>query len=300
MELMIVTGLISIIVMTAMSVLLGIHNTYVRSSMRLDTAIEEALGQRAVWLNLVNSGPSYNNLIQADDNGRQFFDLFTDVGRQAFTPAELTRVRALTNVGDSIHFLLFDRPAQPVVYYDVANAYDITPGADTSLTGLLTYSGVNRAGYVDRLNRAMWRAGKLLMLYSPTSLRAPAAPLTTPTRFTIFTGRVTGTTLTPDTAGGLIRNTHPVTTAAIPSPDAFFRTAPPVGGVAPFVFLAGVELIRYRIAANPAAATGKMLQRQVWDGGAWGANYPVAVSVSSVIFRRPSVIIPTINVDMQF
>ncbi|MGE0763336.1 MAG: type II secretion system protein [Bdellovibrionales bacterium] len=309
-ETTIVIAILTVVLSTAFTVLILMQETYFRTAQDLSDISEKSLGERAVWLNLLNAGASFNNVNQLDDNGLQFFDLLPDYPSKLIPGPDSNRTRTVTlnAIGESINFLLFDKRTDPPVYYDATHAYTYTTSGNVSLPGTMTFGSLNRNNYLDNLNNALFRPNNMLMVYSPVALRAPGAAMVVPPRFAIYTGRVVGAGLPADTGGGVIRNTHPVNGAVLNNLDTFFRTAPPQGSPNQIIFVAGVQLIRYRLQAVAASALlqrqaqagGMTLQRQVWRAGAWTLDTPIAVGVTQVIFRRETLSIPTITADLRF
>lgn len=299
MEMIIVLGILSVVLSTVFTVLITFQSTYHKTSREFGEVTEKALGERAVWLSLINAGPSFNNMNQPDDLGREFFDLLPDYSSKLINPA-INRQRTLTlnNTGETAAFLLFDKQAYPPVYYDSVRAYNITQPATVDAAGSMAYNNLNKDGYMNILNPVLYRNNNMLMLYSPIGLRPPGAPMTTPPKFTIFTGRVTGGGFAADTAG-IIRNTHPATGAVLADPDQFFRNAPAMGSANQMVLVAGVTLIRY-VLQKSTTTLNCMLVRQVWNGQAWAQTTPIALGVTEVKFKRESISVATVSSEMKF
>lgn len=311
MEMIVTLAILSVLISAGFVILNLTQKTFITTSQDLNNVTEKSLGERAVWLNLLNAGPSFNNINQADDNNRQFFDFLPDYPAKTISPIDAQkRVLTLDALGESIPFLIFDKDNYPPVYYDPARAYTIVTSGNVSLSGTLTFTGVNKDGYLQSLNPNIYRENQLVLLYSPVHLRPPGTAMTTAPHFTIFTGRISGNSISADNGGGVIRNTHPISGNTINSPDQFFRWAPPIGSANQMVLVAGVQLIRYRLQPVPQSALlqvqnrqgggGFMLERQVWMNGAWTLNTPIAMGVTQAIFRRDSISTATITSDLRF
>lgn len=297
-ELSITIGIVAILLSTIFTVLISMQKTYNLTARKLDNTTEKTLGERFIWLNSVNAGPSFNNLNSLDDAGLFFWDLWSDYPGKRLGGVS-SRTKTLDVAGESLELLLFDRQADPPVYYDPVMAYDVVLGANADTLGTMTFMGLNYNNYLDALNPAIYLDGKMVMIYSPIALRPLGVPPNAiPPRFSIFTGTVTGAALGADNGGGIIRNTQPVTGAVNGTADGFFRNAPQVGAATQMVFVAGVELIRFIIQAR--AGGGFNLVRNTWVNGVWAKPFLVAANINSAVFTRSSVSVATIDGLINF
>jgi prepilin-type N-terminal cleavage/methylation domain-containing protein len=273
-----------------------------RIQRKLDQTVEETIGQRIILNDLSGAGASFNLLLQPDDNGRQFFDLLSDYPDRLLLPADRARVLTLSTAGDDILFVTVDPSRAAPVLYDPPAAYNLTVGATPGVAGSIAYVGVNNNSYLSNRVPGYWQSGNLMMLYSPITWRALGAPLTTPSRYTIFVGVVNAVSNDLDvfTLSGQLPAFHPVdNTVIFGSPDNFFRTLLPSSGGTTPVMIKMIKIFRYQLVTNGSQLS---LMKQRFNTGSMSFETPgliVLNNVTRVTFSRSSVTLPMITYDVE-
>lgn len=253
--------------------------------------IDMLLTERMVFRDLLNASPSLNNLNITDDFQNGFFDFFPDINAPQYRGRLERQVTLDLATRNDFYMILTDlRAGQPMVY-DPAAAYNIAQPGSPANTGTLTFSSINRNGYVTALNPRLWQDGRVLMLDTPGRVRpAGADPTRVLPRSPIFIGQVQGSVLTP-LRPNYIRRDHPMQpNLFIDSADMFLRTAPPMSGNSPVVRLQAVQIVRYFLRRSPIRPELADVYRQTYSLGGFGNEQLLAKEVKALRFERKSVL----------
>lgn len=260
----------------------------------LEDSIDTVLAERTILLNLRQVDPSYNNLIQLDDNGLQFFDYYPDISENMLGNSNSRTLTLQPNGTTSIHFLIQDLAAGPLLLYDPVAAYNIGPiPTNLNQAASLSFISLNKSNWITGQRPSFWANDQLLFLDSVSKVRPivqNSVNLLTPPRSPVFVGRVNGPQLIVDpTFANLINYTDPQNGQAISNEDAFLRAVPSSGGGQPIVRIRGVKLIKFSIQANQNGTDAKLF-RQIYQGnGVFSSPFMVSDRVLKIIFQRSTV-----------
>ena len=310
-ESLLVCGLSAMITLAAIS----LKNSVSKNTENFDDLFTETsdniIAERYLLYDLRTAFPSFNNLEVKDDDGKQFFELISDVpGASVANPKRTITLGPSTIAADKqTQELVLMTSKSFAAIYDPVAAYDNDPILRT-----VTFNSVNRSNYADGLFTEAsdkWIDGSLWLLYSPVALREPAAPLTDPARWPIFVGKVTGSALNPEPLatttvrtlnGRIVRNSHPADSAlTIDSADLFFRKLYPASGGPPPVFLMPVSFVKYnfvREEVKPGVYVNKLFRR-AWKNGAFEPKgQMIAKDIQKILITRDSVTIPSVGAQV--
>lgn len=305
---------------------LFIHDFIKRlSQYEKESAVESEMAVLSIMaMNILKkSSLSFNRIYLADDKGRNFFDYYPDMPMSTFS-SDGDRSILLT-AGDNVkafYLLSTEEGDFRSMSYNPMHAYDeLTTPTDIRLDGTIRYRGLNtvpaitdNAG-VPAKYRLMttyfeerWANGKLFVLTCPTYLR-PLDPvsntinLKAAPRTATFIGKVMNDDLVPLYDGEAtvkILNYHPVTQAAYNSLDQYLRTLPVVGGASSFVKIEPAQLARFEMRPNKNYPSGFAdLYLRKWNSGGFSQEYSVAEKIKSVAFKRKSITLPLISMEIQ-
>ncbi|MCM2280919.1 MAG: hypothetical protein NDI61_03635 [Bdellovibrionaceae bacterium] len=307
-ELIVAVGVAVTVVLIASSVLYELQNSSNRLRKAMDQEIDFSIGIREMVNLLRKSALSYNNLIVQDDNGRNFFDLITDITATQI-PDISARSRRLTlslapGGITQLVFIFNDDPASQGFLYNPIDAYNVgPPPGNLDVSGAINYRGINADNVVAARAPGVWRQGNLVLLFSPIPLRemiGGTVDVFTPPRNAIYFGRVRGDDVEHVSLGGLIRNTHPAKASLVlDSGDKFFRNLPSIGGSSPMVILQPVGLLRFYLMPTTVsgAVTGRLIT-QTYSEGAWSDASVVFPDIKGVVFKRELISTPQISIQV--
>lgn len=319
-ELMTVIAIISVVV-------LG-NTLFINDFLKRMTAYEkESMNEselailNTMALNILKkSSLSFNLVSQADDNNRNFYDYYPDMPLGSFTNEERTFTLSAPSTTRFLYIISTEEGKSASTVFDPMHAYAIAaPAANLVTDTTLSYTGLNSVPNITDASgsaatlRVMsqifgkrWAAGELFVVYCPSYLRPKATVtlgLTTVPRMPAFIGKVSGndlSILTNTEASITMLNTHPITTIAYTNLNNYFMTLPTVGGAAPFVKVEPVELNRFEFRANTSYPSGYGdLYLNKWKNSAYGSSILVATKIKSVVFKRTSVTLPLISLEIE-
>jgi len=263
---------------------------------------------------------SFNRISLRDDNGQSFFDYYPDVPLSTFGNNGDRSI--LLTVANKKNFYLFSTEEGDFssMNYDPMHAYAQT-AAPASIVddGQIAYRGLNsvpnitdasgnaaRTKLMTSYFDTRWASGKIFILTCPTYLRpvvGNSINIMTSPRTASLIGKVVNDDLLPLFDGEAtvpLINTHPVTLAPYNSVDQYFRTLPTVGGASPFVKIEPAQLIRFEMRANKLYPSGYAdLYIQKWSPSGFNSDIAVAEKIKSVEFKRKSVTLPLISMEIQ-
>lgn len=321
-EIMLVVGLMTFVVLgntMFINDFIRRMNQYEKESM--DESQMAVLNIMAVNI-MKKSALSYNRIRIADDSNASFFDYYPDMPLSTFgtTGSRSFTIRA-TDRTKYFYMLSSDEADFDALTYEPMHAYEeVSTPPDFTADGVIRYRGLNSVPDISSGNGAVatdklmtkvfgerWAQGKVFVLTCPTYLRPVSAAntvnLMTLPRMPSFIGKVNGDDLLPlfnSEAGITINNTHPVTTAAYNSLDQYFRSLPTVGGAAPFVKIEPAVLYRFEMRANsnyPAGFADLVLKK--WSPTGYGSEILVTEKIRSVEFKRSSIALPVVSLEVQ-
>lgn len=270
---------------------------------------------------LKKSSLSFNRLTLTDDKGKNFFEYYPDLPQSIFG-ANGERIYTLSSANLNKRFYLISTEEGDFnsLSYDPMHAYDeISTPPDITKDGTIRYRGINTIPAIadDSGNMAKeklmtkyfgerWAQGKIFVLTCPTYLRPALANntinLMTPPRTASIITKVSSDDLVPlfnSEAGIGLWNYHPVTLAPYNSIDQFFRTIPVVGGASPFVKIEPALLTRFELRANRNYPSGYYdLFMAKWSPAGYKEEISVAEKIRSVEFKRKSVTLPLISMEI--
>jgi prepilin-type N-terminal cleavage/methylation domain-containing protein len=267
---------------------------------------------------LKKSSLSFNRLSLKDDNNVNFFDFYPDMPYSSFSSE--SRIFTLSGTAKYFYILSSDEGRFSSTVFDPVHAYIVnTPPADVVTDGTTTYRGLNSvpdftndagtkasAKMMTQIFGTRWATGKVFVVTCPTYLRpitgAATVNLATAPRMPTIVGRVSGDDielLTSTETGVPINNTHPVTGAAYASLDNYFRTLPTVGGAAPFVKIEPALVSRFELIPSTTASGYFDLYLKYWTAAGYAEQVQVALKVKTVTFKRKSITLPIISMEIQ-
>lgn len=269
---------------------------------------------------LKKSSLSFNRIQLADDNKANFFDFYPDMPKSSFSSE--SRIFTMDSTTKNFFIISSDEARYLSTVFDPVHAYTVeAPPANVLDDGGATYRGLNSvpdftndAGGKSTLKMMTqifgdrWSPGKVFVVTCPTYLRpisgaTASVSLQTAPRMPSFVGKVVGDALTlleSTEALVTINNTHPVTTASYGGLDDFFRTLPTVGGAAPFVKIEPALVNRFQLRTNVAYPAGLYdLYLQSWTSNGYKEDIQVALKIKKVTFKRNSITLPIISMEIQ-
>lgn len=260
----------------------------------IENAIDTALAERTILLNLRQVDPSYNNLNQLDDNGVQFFDYYPDVSENTLGNLNSRTLTLQNNGTNSIYFLIQDLTAGPLLIYDPVAAYNIGPiPSSLNQAASLSFVSLNKSNWVAAQRPKMWVNDQLIFLDTVSKIRPlvqNSVNLLTPPRSPIFVGRVSGQQLSIDNAfSGLFNYSEPFTGQQIVDEDSFLKNVPSSGGGQPIVRVRGVKLVKFYLQPNPNGNGNKLMRQYYLSNGNYSGGFMVSDNVSKIIFERKTV-----------
>ncbi|MNK87478.1 hypothetical protein D3C87_1074170 [compost metagenome] len=269
---------------------------------------------------LKKSSLSFNRLEAKDDNNVNFFDFYPDLPFGTF--AAETRTFTLDTLNEYFYIISSDEGKYSSTVFDPVHAYAVSaPAADVLSDGTTAYRGLNSipdftndAGskatlkMMTQIFADRWADGKVFVVTCPTYLRPVTAGsgtvnLGTAPRMPTFVGKVAGDDLVlmpASDAGVAINNRHPVTNVGYVSLDNYFRTLPAVGGAAPFVKVEPAIMSRFELRKNTAYTAGLYdLYLKTWKTGGYAEDVHVGQRIKKVTFKRRSITLPIITMEIQ-
>jgi hypothetical protein len=268
------------------------------------------------------SALSYNRLVMADDNNASFFEYYPDMPLSTFGTRG-SRSFTITAKDSTKYFYLLtsDEADFDSLTYEPMHAYEeVATPADITLDGTIRYRGLNSIPDIDNGSGSVatdklmtkvfgnrWANGKLFVLTCPTYLRPVSAAntvnLMTLPRMPSFIGKVVGDDLQPlfsSEAAVTVTNSNPVTNVAYNSVDQYLRSLPTIGGAAPFVKIEPAVLYRFEMRANSKYPAGYAdLVMKKWSPGGYSSEILVTDKIQSVQFKRSSVALPVVSLEVQ-
>jgi prepilin-type N-terminal cleavage/methylation domain-containing protein len=319
-EILVVVGLAAIVAMgnsMFISDFIKRMNAYSNESMEeSDLAVLNTMA-----LNILKkSSLSFNRLSLADDNNVNFFDYYPDLPFGSFT-AE-SRVFTLNSTTKFFYLMSSEEAKFTSTVFDPVHAYTVTEASpvDALTDGTTSYRGINSvpdftndAGskasvkMMSQIFGQRWADSKVFVVTCPTYLRpisvgTAVVNLGTAPRMPTYVGKVVGDELgqlLSSEVGVTINNTHPVTSVAYTGLDSFFRTLPTVGGAAPFVKIEPAVVSRFELKPNVAGGGLFDLYMKTWKAGAYVEEVQVALKVKKITFKRKSITLPIISMEIQ-
>lgn len=261
----------------------------------LENSIDTVLAERTILLNLRQVDPSYNNLLQQDDNGLQFFDYYPDISETQLGGANSRTLTLQHNGITSIHFLIQDLRAGPLLLYDPVAAFNIGAlPANLNQAASLSFVSLNKSNWVLGQRPQMWVNDQMIFLDTVSKVRPlvqNSVNMLTPPRSPIFVGRVSNQQLVLDPAfSSLINYADPYTGQQITDEDNFLRVVPSSGGGQPIVRMRGVKLVKFFLQPNNASGSDNKLFRQYYtSNGNYSSTYMVSDHVKKIVFERSTV-----------
>lgn len=322
-------SLIEILVVVALSTVVVLGNSMFMSDFikRMDEYSKEASEEselavlNTMALNILKkSSLSFNRLTLKDDSNANFFDFYPDLPFATFTSE--SRTFKLDALNEYFYIISSDEGKYSSTVFDPVHAYAVSaPAPDILTDGTTTYRKLNSvpdftneagskatAKMMSQIFGDRWGESKVFVVTCPTYLRPVTAGSTTidlgtAPRMPTYVGKVVGDDLAvlPLSESGVgINNTNPVTGGAYANLDTFFRTLPSVGGAAPFVKIEPALLSRFVLRANPRYEAGVFdLYLQTWKTGGYGEDIHVGQKIKSVTFKRKSITLPIITMEIQ-
>jgi prepilin-type N-terminal cleavage/methylation domain-containing protein len=305
----------------------NISNSVKTEKTMIENLADDILIQKQLSQDLQLSSPSFNNLINipADSKSKithEFFEYQSDMKCLEDCERVLTLSLNSTNSATEIYFLTEDVKDQDVTLYPPAKAYKIVkkptvpaipPG---SPIGTLEFFGLNYDGFLDRVHPGLWENGNLLMLYSMVEVRDENTQLTSPIKidFTnpgkklILVGKVYKNSFSTVALDNKLRGLPKELQNGMDPTDAFFRGLPPAGGQAVFAFVQKVKFIKLKIEKvklDNNRETGKLVRYdyKVDTNGNFEfqkTGVTLAQGLSSVVFRRENISMPTIEFTINW
>lgn len=308
---------IGAILVLGVTTVLGYIRIYNQKAMYMsESRIASSLGSRFMWLHFKNADPSYNNLRGTeylDDNGRNFFDLYSDADSQTITGAARTRTVTLTRTGrNSFTALVVNMPDRdiqnsrsPTFFADPVKFYNIPLGTPPAGPGAGPTVDMNLfRDYINTMNpNILTTPNKIVEVFSPITIRPIGAALTTPPNaVSYFLRSPDGNSFVPENFAGAISNTHPSNPGVpITSFDHFLKTLPSSGGGIPPLAIRSVRLIKYELVPDSATRVNPVMQLRysTWNGSAFVNPVVVSTEVESLVITRRDIADPMISVDLK-
>lgn len=266
---------------------------------------------------LSHSQSSFNFMKTKDDNGKNFFDLISDVSpahNAGDTGERLIRLSP-TSTTKELFFLVSDDSRGELMMYDPTFAYEISDPVDIDATVNFTYKGLNKefsdtkTGYV-KANTEAWKKGTLFLMQSPVPLRKKVTKdivdIKTPPRQLSFLGIVND--LETDIVApseepfkSMFNLINPVDEKTISNPDEFLKNLPSVGGGAPLVLLLPMKLISIKATKKTDSVKGDYItvDRVEYEGFTQKSVFNILPRVKYIEFRRTSLNVPLIEVKYE-
>lgn len=266
-----------------------------RMTQDLENSIDTVLAERTILLNLRQVDPSYNNLVQLDDNGLQFFDYYPDVSENQLGNGNSRTLTLQQGGATSVHFLIQDLTAGPLLLYDPVAAFNIgSIPSNLNQAASLSFVSLNKSNWVLGQRPQMWVNDQMIYLDTVSKIRPLVqnnVNMLTPPRSPIFVGRVANQQLVIDQAfASLINYTDPYTGQQITDEDNFLRSVPSSGGGQPIVRMRGVKLVKFFLQPNNGNGQDNKLFRQYYmSNGNYTSTYMVSDHVKRIIFERSTV-----------
>lgn len=318
--------IVEVLVAVGLAAVILLGNTmFLNDFMRRMSAYEKESGDESdlavlntMALNILKkSSLSFNRLSLMDDNNVNFFDYYPDMPLSSFATEE--RRYTLNGASKFFYILSSDEGKNGSTVYDPVHSYTVASAASDVLSdGTVAYRGINSVPDIysasgtkatlkamTQIFGARWANGKLFVITCPTYLRPVSGAtvnLSVAPRMPTFVGKVVSDDLAPlSVAESLVplNNTHPLTSAAYVSVDQFFRTLPTVGGAAPFVKIEPASIGRFELRSSATAAGFFDLYLKTWTASGYGDEILVALKVKTVTFKRRSITLPLISMEIQ-
>ncbi len=310
-ELCVAIALAGMVLLALMDIVQYMRIMENRVRVKSDSHTTQALAERYVWMHLKNAAPSFNNVLQPDDNSQNFYDLNRDLAVTTSTPG-MTRKITLNLTGGSTSFLALlseSFTAQvssgypEVLLMDPAKFYNLSL-ASTPATSLLDWSLFRQ--FVSALNpNFLMKATQVLEVYVPSTMRnigASTSTMPNSTSYFIRCTNVPGTPCNTENFGGVVSFKNAQNNAvSILDFDDYLKTIPPASGGIPPLLVRTVRLIKYEIKANPVVAYGNHagdFYYSTWNGASFGSPVLIGDRIVQVVFARPNISDPTITIDV--
>lgn len=321
-------SLIEILVVVALSTVVVLGNSMFMSDFikRMDEYSKESSEEselavlNTMALNILKkSSLSFNRLGLKDDNNANFFDFYPDLPFATFTSESRTFTLDATN--EYFYIISSDEGKYSSTVFDPVHAYAVSaPAPDILTDGTTAYRYLNSvpdftndAGskatvkMMTQIFGERWGENKVFVVTCPTYLRPVTAGSTTinlgtAPRMPTYIGKVVGDDLAAlplSDSGVALNNTNPITGASYTNLDTYFRTLPSVGGAAPFVKIEPALLSRFVLRTNPKYTGSYDLYLQTWKTGGYGDDVHVGQKIKSVTFKRKSITLPIITMEIQ-
>ena len=300
-----------ILIAVAMFAMLGLFTASVMNDLNKmnQQAQKEVEGQTDISLAtlyltkiLKSSKPSFNNLInQKDDNGKEFFDFYSDVPTSQWKDVkEETRTFTMSEKTGQLEFYAFteDPKQKDAIAYDPRTAYDdVDPVIGMNTSAVLVYRGLDGANFMTKRYPDLWVTGQAFLLRVPIPLRfVPADGVISMEAGSVprelsFIGLVSGKTLSTSSLDSKslshLWNHQPVDGSVVNNPDDFFRKIPSVGGSAPLVLIDAIRLMRISMEKNAAGRYDLFLSE--FKDGNFDSKVFVGTNIKELVLSRESV-----------
>lgn len=305
-----VSGMVLLALMDVMQYIKVMEN---KVRVKTDARTTESVGERYFWMGLKNAAPSFNNLVVADDGGKNFFDLNRDIPGSSPVPTANQRTLTMnltTGVRTFNALLSVSTSAQvnngypEVMFLDPVKFYDIVLASQPSS---VTVNWSKFRDFVNANNPNFLAANtQVLEVYVPSTIRNVGADTSTmpnSTSYFLRCSNVPSTECPAENFGGLVSFKNAANnTVSITSFDNYLKTIPSSSGGIPPVLARVVRMVRYELKANtagrPYGNNAGDLYISTWTGSAFTTPILIADRIIQVVFKRPDISDPTITIDL--
>lgn len=303
-ETMVAAGLAGVVFLFATQFFNIVNKDSEKSKERLLTSLNTLQFEQIVRYDLGAAKTSFGLLNYKDDFDNNFFDYFFDAPCAASSckrQVTLEVPAAEGNYSKPFYMLVTDNLFKKEIVYSPKEAYR---------ANALAFESINYNNLLTNLDPSPWKKGGLVLLYSKYSVRKNSDLYDTEApKLLGYLGWIKDLSskvlekepiFDPATSTSYFRDTHPITGATIGNEDTFFRQSPYLEGLPSEIYLARVEVVRYRIQAvkEKGILHGKVLRGTKIYGGKF-REIAIADKIKSLEFGRSNISTPQITINLK-
>lgn len=312
-EIVIGIGLLAIVTLGTTSFMLSSVQNTLNVTNEVVQRIDKTNAEVQLIKDLKQVFPSFASMEFKDDSLKNFFDILPSESASivSMKSAGVFREKTLKAVGDEIVFALYDQskgvgmPYDPVWAYSFGAISATDPNTASSYTFIGLDAGVSKV-ISSKLSKPV-AIGDIFLMDSPApfkTLKSGIVDPTIPVKFTHymfyvkdlkvpsdFSQVLSHTSFAPSLSSGVIKNTHPITSASISSADNYLKTLPSVSGTIPILIARPIKFIKYALLLDARKKVGLFRQELEYTGGVFTFKSPGFEVIDNIIdikFQRSS------------
>lgn len=306
-------GLIAFITLGTTTFMLSSVKSTINITNEVVQRIDKTNAEVQIIKDLKQVFPSFSVMSLNDDSSKNFFDILPSESVSIVSPKSMAlfREKTLKDIGDEIIFALYDQGRGVGTPYDPVWAY--TFGAvsttDPNVASKFSFIGLDAGASKVITSKLLTTIAKgdIFLLDSPApfkTLKSGMIDSTVPVNFTHylfyvkdpndaanFSKVLLPSSFKPSLDLGSLKNTHPISGAAITSADDYLKTLPAVSGTIPILMVRPIKFVKYALLKDSNSRVGLFRQELEYTSGNFVFKSPGHEVIDNIIelkFQRPS------------